>query len=192
MFDPNAVGKQYDWGTYIPERHPNWREHRRQSDARNAYNRATTATLYRWLSGAWVQVDAKQPAPPKPAPKPVPTLNFQSDRQRELMRVVLDRFAEFDKRNQTYYGLEGMSTSHLTLKAIGDFDTLHAFWPSENITIDPRMGNLYYLGDDTLTKVQSSIRTEVEKLATQGLLERLGNEHERRWRPAKYLKGVTL
>lgn len=108
------------------------------------------------------------------------------------MRVVLDRFAEFDKRGQAYYGLEGMSTSHLTLKAIGDLKTLHAFWPGDQVSYDLKHGNLYMLADDTLTKVQSNVRTEIEKLEKRGYIERLGNEHERRWRPAKTLKGVTL
>lgn len=120
-------------------------------------------------------------------------LQFKSDAQRELMRVILAKFREYLDREQHYYGLMGMSTSHITLKAIEDFTTLRAFWPPE-LVVAGRYGSgtIYQLEDHTITKVQSSIRKELDKLAEQSYLEKIGNEHERRWRPIKALKGVTL
>lgn len=192
-FDPNA-DSSYEWGTYIPvSRKPAWKAHRRKSDATNAYNRASTATLYRRNAGGWEEVESKAPIPPKPAPKPAPVFSFQTTRQRELMRVVLDRFAEFEKRQQHFYALEGMSTSHLTLKAIGDTKTLYAFWPPEHRKYSRDIGGqVFLMEDDTLTRVQSEIRKDIDKLSAMGYIEKVGNEHERRWRPAKHLKGVTL
>lgn len=113
-------------------------------------------------------------------------------RQKQLMRVVLSKFANFQQRGQTYYGLEGMSTSHLTLKVIEDLGALHAFWPAADQQYDPNHGNLYRLGDGTMRKVQSTVLAEIKKLVDKGYLEEKGNEHERRYRPVKELKGVTL
>lgn len=119
-------------------------------------------------------------------------LTFKTKRQEELMRVVLHCFADFVKREQPYYGLEGMSTSHITVHAIQDFKTLRAFWPVELVEESRYSGTIYHLDDDTMRKVQTNVRTDLDKLQKAGYIEKIGNENERRWRPVKGLKGVTL
>lgn len=120
-------------------------------------------------------------------------LKFDNPHHAELMRVVLAKFKEYDDRKQYYYELVGMSTSHITLKAIDDLTTLHTFWPDDEVEYDRnRRGNIYLLGPKTLTKVQTAVRVALEKLEKLSFMEKVGNEHERRWRPAKGLKGVTL
>lgn len=191
-FDPNTqVAHPDPWGTHVPARKPAWREHKRQSDARNAFNNALEASIWEWntLLSKWTLVTRKAPAPPEP-PKPV--LRFDSPQQKAVMRVLLDRFSKFEQRKQTHYLINGMSTSHLALHVIDDKETIHAFWPTEAQRHDFRNGNVYMLEDGVITKMQSSVRKEIEKLVTRGYIERMGNEHERRWRPAKHLKGVTL
>jgi hypothetical protein len=107
-----------------------------------------------------------------------------TERQRELMRVINECFDEFAKRNQTYYALDGMTTAHITLHAIQDFTTLKAFWPKE--LVDNQYGRTtYLLNDDTMSKVQSSVRDSLNQLFDKAHIERIGNEHERRWRPVK-------
>lgn len=120
-------------------------------------------------------------------------LRFSTDRQRELMRVILAEFAEFEKRGQPYYGLEGMSTAHVTVEALlGDFKTLQAFWPKALVhhEADGSMG--YEMREDTLRKAWNALRSTLEQLEEKGYLEKIGNENERRWRPDKSLRGVTL
>lgn len=120
-------------------------------------------------------------------------LKFKTERQKELMRVVLHCFADFLKREQPYYGLEGMSTSHVTVHAVQDFKTLRAFWPPELVEETGfRHGTIYHMDGDTLRKVQSGVRADLDKLQKAGYIEKIGNENERRWRPVKGLKGVTL
>jgi hypothetical protein len=107
--------------------------------------------------------------------------SLTTEGQKELLRVLEDRFDEYDRRGQTNYRLNGMSTSHITLKCMQDFTTLKVFWPPE--LVQYRYGQTVYgLEDDTLNKVQSSIRSTLEKLMDKGWVERVGNEDERRWR----------
>ena len=119
-------------------------------------------------------------------------LKFTHPRQRELMRVLLKKMSDYQKRGQTHFTLNGMSTSHLTLKCIEDHETLHAFWPEEETQRDARYGTVYMMGDETMTKVQSKIRDEIKKLAGKGYIEEMGNENERRYRPQKELIGQTI
>lgn len=114
-------------------------------------------------------------------------LSFTNDAQRELMRVIFERYDEFAKRKQHYYALMGMSTHHILVKAMADFTTLYAFWPRHMVESSLRYGNIYRMEPETLGEVQSSIRAELDKLAVKGYLEKVGNEHERRWRPVKDL-----
>lgn len=113
-------------------------------------------------------------------------------RQRELMRVLLKKFKDFDSRKQHFYLSNGMSTSHLTLKVIEDLPALHAFWPTKDQKYDPAHGNLYRMGDKTMHSVQSSVLRDIKKLVDQGFIQEFGNEDERRYRPVKELHGVTL
>ena len=120
-------------------------------------------------------------------------LKFTHPRQEHLMRVLRKKTAEYQKRGQTHYTLNGMSTSHLVLKCLEDADTMYSFWP----TSDQQWNNeiqqtLYRIGDGTMTKVQSKIRDEIKKLVAQGYIEEMGNENERRYRPNKDLIGQTL
>lgn len=119
-------------------------------------------------------------------------LSFDNERQRLIMQVLLSKFADFRKREQHFYLLEGMSTSHLTLKAIENRNTLHAFWPTEHQRYSFQHGNIYMLEEDTIVNVQKEISKEINKLVKKGYIEKLGNENERRWRPVKDLTGVTL
>lgn len=113
-----------------------------------------------------------------------------TERQRELMRVITECFDKYYERQQHYYMLDGMSTAHVTVHAIGDFVTLQAFWPKELIRDDFR-GRVYMLEDETMTKVQSAVRTTLEQLEEKGHIERMGNEHERRWRPVREARNQT-
>jgi hypothetical protein len=107
-----------------------------------------------------------------------------TERQSELNRVILECFDEFDRRGQSYYGLDGMTTAHITVHAIQDFTTLKAFWPKD--LVQHRLGQtVYCLEDDTMSKVQSAVRSSLEQLVEKGWVERIGNEHERRWRPIR-------
>ena len=109
-----------------------------------------------------------------------------TERQKELMRVINECFGEFAKRQQHYYGLDGMSTHHVTLHAIQDFTTLRAFWPSDLVERNTRTGQtVYLLEEKTMSKVQSAVRDALVQLQEKGWVERLGNEHERRWRPIR-------
>jgi hypothetical protein len=114
------------------------------------------------------------------AKKPLTT-----DRQKELLRVIESSFTEFAKRGQTYYTLDGMSTAQVTLHAIQDFETLQAFWPTELVRWDTRNGKVYQLNDDTMSKVQSSVRDSLKQLSEKGWIEQAGNIDERRWRYVK-------
>lgn len=123
----------------------------------------------------------------------VSDLSFTHPRQRELMRVLLKKMADYQKRGQTHFTLNGMSTSHLTLKCIEDRDTLYSFWPAEHTQFNRELGaNVYMISDDTMTKLQSTIRDDIKKLARKGYIEEMGNENERRYRPNKELIGQTL
>lgn len=115
------------------------------------------------------------------------SLTYSSAKQRELMRVIFEAYEQFASRKQHYYPLMGMSTSHISQHAVQDFTTLHAFWPPELVESTLRYGNVYRLEPDTLSKVQTAVRAELDKLATKGYIEKVGNEHERRWRPVKDL-----
>lgn len=107
-----------------------------------------------------------------------------TERQRELLRVIEQCFDDFYKRNQSYYTLDGMTTAHITLHAIADFKTLQAFWPSR--LVDRMYGSVIYrLEDTTMSSVQSAVRDCLSQLLDKGYIERLGNEHERRWRPVQ-------
>jgi hypothetical protein len=120
-------------------------------------------------------------------------LSFNTSRQKELMRVILAEFAEFDKRKQEYYWLEGMSTAHVAVQALlGDFTTLAVFWPKGLVNKEADGGVIYSLQEDTMNKAWSAVRSCLEQLEGKHYIERLGNEHERRWRPNKSLRGVTL
>lgn len=119
-------------------------------------------------------------------------LEFNTARQRELMRIILEAFAEYRRREQHFYKLQGMSTSHIVVHAIQDFATLRAFWPKDLVSTSGTGGQLYALEEDTLYKVQNAVRDSVKQLMERGYMEKLGNEDERRWRPVKMLDGVTL
>lgn len=119
-------------------------------------------------------------------------LKFTRKRQRELLRVLLNKFRDFEQRKQHFYISNGMSTSHLTLKCIEDLGALHAYWPVKDQKYDPNHGHLYRMSDDTMRKVQSTILSDIKRLAKVGYIQEFGNEDERRYRPAKDLKGLTL
>lgn len=108
---------------------------------------------------------------------------FTTERQRELMRVIQECFDKFAQRNQSYYQLDGMTTAHVTVHAIADFTTLRAFWPQRLVEYRGIGGAIYHLEDGTMSDVQSAVRSTLEQLQAKGYIERLGNEHERRWRP---------
>ena len=116
-----------------------------------------------------------------------------SGSQREIMRVILNAFKDFEDRKQHHYILNGMSTSHITVHAVlKDLAAIHIFWPKNQIVDHPGGGHTYQLSDDVGSKVQSTIRSDLDKLANKGLLDKVGNEDERRWKPVKALRGVTL
>lgn len=119
-----------------------------------------------------------------------------TERQKELWRVINDCYDEYDKRGQHQYKLNGMTTAHVTLHAIGDFTTLKVFWPAELVQT-VRGGyysggsTTYLLENDTITKVQSSIRSALDQLADKGYIEKTGNLEERRWLPVRPKKPET-
>lgn len=118
------------------------------------------------------------------ATKTVEKKSLTTTRQRELLRVIDECFDNFAKRNQSYYSLDGMSTAHVALHAIADFQTLQAFWPER--LVDRHLGTVIYrLEDNTMSQVQSSVRDVLAQLQDKGYVEQLGNEHERRWRPIR-------
>lgn len=123
----------------------------------------------------------------------VSDLSFTHPRQKELMRVLLKKMSDYQKRGQTHFTLNGMSTSHLTLKCIEDHQTMFAFWPAENTQWNHELGdNVHMIDDGTMTKLQSTIRDDIKKLVRKGYIEEMGNENERRYRPNKELIGQTL
>lgn len=114
-----------------------------------------------------------------------PKRPLTTERQRELMRVIIECFDKFKKREQHHYVLDGMSTAHVTVHAIQDFTTLKAFWPNNLVVHSLLHGTVYQLEEGTMAKVQSAVRDVLVQLWDKGWIERLGNEHERRWRPTK-------
>lgn len=114
-----------------------------------------------------------------------PKRPLTTERQRELMRVIIECFDKFKQREQHYYVLDGMSTAHVTVHAIQDFTTLKAFWPTNLVVRSLLHGTVYQLEEGTMAKVQSAVRDVLVQLCDKGWIERLGNEHERRWRPTK-------
>lgn len=114
-----------------------------------------------------------------------------NQKERELMRIVLEAFEEYRKREQHYYLLEGMSTYHISGHATEQLNTMYMFWP-KNLIKQQFGTTIYELDGTSIRKLNSAIRDTLGKLADKGFLEKIGNEHERRWRPAKSLKGVTL
>jgi hypothetical protein len=120
-------------------------------------------------------------------------MKFKSDRERVLMEVTLAKFADFAKREQHEYLLNGMSTSHVVVSVMKRFnDHLTKFWPAELIRHRIGYALTYQLEDDVFERVQTNIRNSLDKLAKAGYLEKVGNEDERRWKPVKALRGVTL
>jgi hypothetical protein len=77
---------------------------------------------------------------------------------------------------------------------IDDIALMRDFWPTEMVDDSRRggYGTIYMMDEKTMTKVQTNIRTTLDKLATLGYLEKIGNDDERRWKPIKALRGVTL
>jgi hypothetical protein len=103
-----------------------------------------------------------------------------TERQRELLRVLEIAFTEFDKRGQTNYALNGMTTHHVVVHSIQDFTTLKAFWPSGLVT--HRYGQtIYQLDDDTMSKVRGAVTDTLNQLVEKGYVEKVGNAEERRW-----------
>jgi hypothetical protein len=124
-------------------------------------------------------------------PTTVPQDVFKTERQRELMRVVREDFRTYRKREAHQYLLNGMSTSHIVLHAIRDYTTLRAFWP-KHLVRDQGGQSIYELQPDTLGKVQDAVRDTLRQLHEMGLLEKLGNENERRWRvPRRELEALS-
>lgn len=117
-------------------------------------------------------------------PQQIEQKPLTTERQRELVRVIDECFDNFYQRGQSYYTLDGMTTAHVTLHAIADFTTLRAFWPKRLVENSFR-GTVYHLEDDTMSHVQSAVRDSLSQLWDKGYVERMGNEHERRWRPIR-------
>jgi hypothetical protein len=121
------------------------------------------------------------------AAKSAPRLN--TERQRELHRILKDKFAEYGRRGQHFYLGGGMSTTHVVVAVMQDIDALQIFWPPELTTSHGLFGgNTYALkdknGKSALIRVQSRIRESLNELADLGALEKVGNSDERRWKLA--------
>lgn len=62
-FNPNATRPQYDFATYIPDRRPQFKAHRKVNHARAAmtyhtrYHGCGGAILYQWLNGRWEEIE---------------------------------------------------------------------------------------------------------------------------------------
>jgi hypothetical protein len=130
------------------------------------------------------------PATKKPAMK-AEDLKFNTERQRLLMKQVLDDMQEYRDTDRTYYTVNGMSTHHIVNHAIRDTKVLTAFWPAKNIRKTPQSLS-YELVPGVMGKCQDALRDTLKQLAKKGYIEQMGNEHERRYKPMKALKGVTL
>lgn len=111
-------------------------------------------------------------------------LKFNTARQEKLWAVIQAMEAEYKRRDQQYYLINGMSTSHIVCHAIAEPDAIDIFWPKEMIE---RVGNrtTYALGDKCIQKMQNAVRDTIKQLAGFGYIETMGNEHERRWRTSK-------
>ena len=124
-------------------------------------------------------------------------LKLNNPREQRLMELILNCFAKYRKREQHTYLGAGMSTSHIVCHVIEDDNVqggtdalLSVFWPEDLIA--RRMGGVTYLLEPgVMTKLQSNVRTTLNKLHERGYLEKIGNTDERRWRPVGKLKDVT-
>jgi hypothetical protein len=48
-FDPNKNKKpEYNWATYVPDRHPKFKAHRHKGHAKNAFQYRDQIILYKW------------------------------------------------------------------------------------------------------------------------------------------------
>ena len=127
----------------------------------------------------------------------VADLRFSSEKQREVMRLVLEHFAEFKEREQHHYLLNGMATTHVMKDAVESDVCLKAFWPKHLVTHERVPGTygtrtIYGIEPGVFSKVNSGVRNVLDQLANKGYLLKVGNEDERRWLPPKSLIGETL
>ena len=126
-------------------------------------------------------------------PSSAADLVFSNEKQREVMRLVLKHFKEFREREQHHFLLNGMATTHVMKDAVESDVALKAFWPRHLVEHRPLEGRTTYLIEEgVFSKVNSGVRDVLDQLAKKGYLDKIGNEHERRWRPVKSLIGVTL
>lgn len=131
------------------------------------------------------------------APKSAADLHFSNEKQREVMKLILEHFAEFRRREAHHYLLNGMSTTHIMKDAIESDVCLKAFWPKHLVVHaysrgNPGPGTIYQIEPGVFSKVNSGVRDVCDQLAKKGYLEKVGNVDERRWMPVKSLIGVTL
>lgn len=106
---------------------------------------------------------------------------LRTDRQRVILDLLNSDYQTYKSREQHHYVLNGMSTSHIALHALKEPGVLLEFWPANRFD---RNGNIYDLAR-TIERTQDAIRDSLKQLVTLGYVEKMGNEHERRWRPTK-------
>lgn len=105
------------------------------------------------------------------------TTKFRTRRQEVLFQQLAEDMETYRKREQAQYLLNGMSTSHIVLHALKRPETLLEFWNAFSAikvnSFDVARG---------IEKTQDAIRDTLHQLEGLGLVEKMGNEHERRWR----------
>jgi hypothetical protein len=138
---------------------------------------STLQTKYRHIRAS---TPDRRGLPERRTTRPQPVLN---ERQEVLLNIVKQAFSDFHKRGQHFYLGGGISTSHAVVKVIADIDALQIFWPAELVKKSVFGGHSYQLAPDVMRRVQDRIRDTLKQLHDRGLLEKVGNTDERRWKP---------
>lgn len=125
--------------------------------------------------------DRTGPAPRRqPARKSTPPLN---EREAYLIKLIKQKFSEFHQRGQHLYIGAGMSTTHVAWSMFKDADSVQLFWPKALIQERFGGGRTYVMQGDFGKRVDEAIRNTLAGLEKKGLLEKVGNTDERRWKP---------
>lgn len=128
-------------------------------------------------------------------PKIIERKPLTTERQRELQRILQESFATYDERYNGpmhFYGLMGMSTDSVLRHVMeAPITALTIFWPKELIQERYNTGRTFLLEDGAMAKAMSNVRSTLDQLVDRGWVEKVGNEHERRWRPTRDPKDST-
>ena len=128
---------------------------------------------------------AKKASSAKKATKP-PVLNRKplTERESALLRIIKSKFSDFHRRQQHFYLLQGMSTTHVGWSMFADAQSVKLFWPKDLIQEKPYgRGTTYIMQGEFGRRIQATVTDTLKTLHQKGYLEKLGNSDERRWKP---------